>query len=237
MPNPVTGLAVGGSSILGAGIQSNSANKAARQQSAAAQMGIDEQRRQFDAIQELLRPYVRAGAPAVAGQQDLLGLSGQEAQQRAIQGIQQGPQFAALMQQGENAMLQNASATGGLRGGNLQGALAQFRPQLLGSLIDQQYSRLGGLAAAGQNAAANQGVAWQNMANQVSSLYGQQGAAQAGATMARGQAFANVLGLPAQFAGFMGGGGFGGGGAGQLPQGGLFGGMSPQIQPASAFGL
>lgn len=97
MPNPVTGLAVGGSSILGAGIQSNSANKAARQQSAAAQMGIDEQRRQFDAIQELLRPYVRAGAPAVAGQQDLLGLSGQEAQQRAIQGIQQGPQFAALM--------------------------------------------------------------------------------------------------------------------------------------------
>ncbi|WP_449405980.1 hypothetical protein [Massilia phosphatilytica] len=36
------------------------------------------------------------------------------------------PRFQALQQQGNDAILANASATGGLRGGNVQGALGQF---------------------------------------------------------------------------------------------------------------
>ena len=60
--------------------------------------------------------------------------------------------------QGENAMLQNAAATGGLRGGNLQGALAKFRPQVLSQLINQRMAQLGGLAGMGQQAATTLGT-------------------------------------------------------------------------------
>jgi len=168
------------------------AQSAADSQSESAQLGIEEQRRQFDAIQKLLSPYVNAGQPALTGQQDLLGLNGQQAQQGAINGIQNSAQFGALAQQGENAILQNASATGGLRGGNTQGALAQFRPQLLNQLIDQQYGRLGGLAQMGQASAAGVGAAGQQTGNQITDLLAQQGAAQAGGQLAQGRAFGQM---------------------------------------------
>ncbi len=57
--------------------------------------------------------------------------TGMEAQQGAISGLEGSPIFQALARQGEDAILQNASATGGLRGGNVQGALGQFRPAAL----------------------------------------------------------------------------------------------------------
>ncbi len=168
------------------------AQSAADTQSESAQLGIEEQRRQFDAIQKLLAPYVNAGQPALTGQQDLLGLNGQQAQQGAIDSIQNSAQFGAMAQQGENAILQSASATGGLRGGNTQSALAQFRPQLLNQLIDQQYGRLGGLAQMGQASAAGVGAAGQQTGNQITDLLAQQGAAQAGGQLAQGRAFGQM---------------------------------------------
>jgi len=172
--------------------QSDAASTAANAQGQASAASITESRRQFNAIQELLKPYTSAGTSALTGQQDLLGLSGAEAQQKAISGIASGPQMAALTQQGENAILQNASATGNLRGGNTQAALAQFRPQLLAQLIESQYSKLGGLVSIGQNAAAGTGNAGQDSSNQIINALQQQGAASAGAALASGQATANM---------------------------------------------
>lgn len=96
--------------------------------------------------------------------------------------------------QGENAILQNASATGGLRGGNVQGALAQFRPQLLSSLIQRQFQNLGGLTSIGQNAAAGTGSAGLQTGTNISNLFQQQGAAEAGGALANGRAQANAFG-------------------------------------------
>lgn len=223
MPNPLMALAVGGTQVASGALQYNAAKKASGAQVAGAQMGVAEQQRQFDALQELLKPYVQAGGPALQGQQNLIGLGAPGAQQTAIEQIAQGPQFGAMVQQGENAMLQNASATGGLRGGNLQGALSQFRPQLLSELINQQYNRLGGLATMGQNAAAGQGTAGMNYANQYAQGMGDIGAAQAGGTMGRATAIGNVLNTIPQMAGMYAGGGFGGGG---VPSGGFGGGYS-----------
>lgn len=185
-------VAVAGATVVGGYMASSSASdaasSAAQAQGQASDKSIAESQRQFNAIQELLKPYNTAGTSALAGQSDLLGLNGQGAQTSAINGIANGPQMQALTGQGENALRQNASATGGLRGGNLQGALAQFRPQLLSQLIQQQYGNLSGLTSVGQNAAAGVGNAGQNSSNQIIGALQQQGAAQAGSALAQGQA-------------------------------------------------
>lgn len=195
-----------GSALGGAFEGEKSAGQASQAQQQAAQGGIDEQRRQFDAVQKLLQPYVQAGQSSLTGQQDLLGLGTPGAQQQAIQSLQGSPQFQALQQQGENAILQNASATGGLRGGNVQAALAQFRPALLSGLIDQQYSRLGGLTALGQNAAVGVGNTGMQTGANVANLLGQQGAARAGGILGQ-QGLSN--GITQAFGAVQGAGGFG----------------------------
>lgn len=185
---------VGGSLLggyFGGEAQKDAADTASGAQLQAAQMGVEEQRRQFDAIQELLKPYTDAGAGALIGYQDLLGSNGADNQQLAINSITAGPEFEAMLQQGENAILQNASATGGLRGGNTQMALSQFRPQVLSQLIDQKFQRLGSLTSMGQNAAAMTGNAGMQTGQNVSNLMQQSGAAIAGNALATGQATAN----------------------------------------------
>jgi hypothetical protein len=227
MPNPV--VAIAGSSVLGSITQSRAASKAAGAQTQAAEMGIEEQRRQFDEMQKLLAPYVQAGQPALAGMQNLIGLGGAEAQQQAISGIEQSPLFQALTRQGEEAILQRASATGGLRGGNVQAALAQFRPQMLQQALEQQYSRLGGLTSLGQQSAARVGTAGMETGVNVGNLLQQQGAARAGGALGRGAAFGQFAQMPGQLAGYQLAtgqnvfgnlfGGSGGGYAGGLPRG------------------
>lgn len=188
--------AVVGSSLIGGYLssqaQSEAAGTAAQAQIQAAQLGIGEQQRQFDITQKLLAPYIQGGTGALGAQQALLGLGGTDAQQQAIAALQASPEFQALTQQGENAILQNAAATGGLRGGNTQAALAQFRPQVLSQLINQQYSRLGGLSSLGQASAAGQAALGQQTGTSIAELLGQQGSAQAGSTLAQGQAQANM---------------------------------------------
>lgn len=191
------GSVVGG--ITGASQQADAASEAANLQAAQAQIAIDEQRRQFDAITELMAPYVSAGTQALQAQQDLLGLGGAEQQTAALEALQESPQFQALTQQGEEALLANASATGGLRGGNIQGALAQFRPQILSQLINQQVGQLGGLSGLGQASAARQAAAGQQSASNVGNLLTQQGQALAGGALAQGnvtrQAFGDALNI------------------------------------------
>ena len=192
MPNPAI-LMIGGS-VGSAVMQSNAARSAAGEQTEAAEKGIEEQRRQFDRIQTLLEPYVSAGGTALSQQMALGGMSGPEAQQAAIAAIEGGQEFETLTRSGEEAILQQASATGGIRGGNVQSSLAQFRPQVLSSLINQQYGRLGGLTTLGQNAAVGTGNAGMQTGANIANLYGQQGAAAAGSALATGSAWGNALG-------------------------------------------
>lgn len=212
-------LSIGGSilgGIMGDDEQSSAVSSASDSQVQAAKLGIDEQKRQFDLIQTLLKPYIDAGSSSINSQKDLLGLNGQQAQQNAINNVQSNPYFTGLVQQGENGILQNASATGGLRGGNTQAALAQFRPQMLNQLIQQQFSNLGGLSSIGQNAAAGVGNAGMQSANSIGNLMQQQGAAQAGAALAQGQLAANQWGGLGNIVGQIGGLVSGGGGLGKL---------------------
>ena len=210
-------IALGASALGGvasAGIQSSAARRAGQQQAAAAAEATAEQRRQFDAMQQLLAPYVQAGTPALEGLLGAAGLKGPGSQQAFIAEQEQSPMFQALARQGEEAILQRASATGGLRGGNVQGALAQFRPALLNSFFNQQYDRLAGITNMGQNAAAGVGSAGLQTGSNIGNLLMQSGAAQAGATLAGGQAWGNfansAFNTLGTLAGFGLSGGFGG---------------------------
>lgn len=228
------GDVVGG--ITGAKQAGEAAERAGQVQAQAAEAGIEEQRRQFDKLVELMSTYVAVGQPGIEGlrpfqeagarafeqQQALTGLLGPEAQQEAVNQLAASPEFRGLVQQGEESILQRASATGGLRGGNVQAALAQFRPQMLQQQIETQLGRLGGLAGTGltvserlasigQAAAAGQAAAGMGSAGAIGDLLGQAGAARAGGIIGKGsvvgQTFGDILsiagaGIGAKKAGF-----------------------------------
>lgn len=198
------GDTIGG--ITGAKQAGQAGERAGQLQAASAEKGIAEQRRQFDALVELMAPYVTAGQGALGQQQAIIGMQGPEAQRAATAGFEQSPLFQSMTQQGENAILQNASATGGLRGGNVQAALAQFRPQALNALIEQQYGRLGNLSTLGQASAAGQGAQGMASASNIGNLFANQGAALAGGQMAKGgvarQTFGDVLNIGKTIAAF-----------------------------------
>lgn len=125
----------------------------------------------------LLQPWAQMGTKAGAAQADLVGLGGVDAQQAAIDRLKGGAEFGSLKKVGEDAILQNASATGGLRGGNTQAALAQYDQGLLSKLINEQYTRLGGISANGINAVNGQVAANTDM-----------GAAEAGGILGQAKA-------------------------------------------------
>ncbi len=201
MPDPVTALVVGGSQLVGSVMQAGAAEDAANIQAGAAGEGISEQRRQFDSLQALLKPYTEAGLPALEQQQAFLGLQGPEAERAAIERISGGERFQEITRQGEEAILSRASATGGLRGGNVQQALAQFRPQVLNQLIEEQYGRLGGMTQLGQRSAAGVGAAGMETGTNIANLLSQQGSALAGGELGQAKAYGQVLNMPAQFLG------------------------------------
>lgn len=212
---------VGGATLIGGALGSSSASKAAGDQNSAAQAQLAQQNAQFQQIQQLLSPYVSAGTGALGQQGDLLGLNGTDKQGAAYGAIQNSPGFQAMLKQGTNSILQNASATGGLRGGNTENALAQFSPNLLAQTIQQQFQNLGGLTSVGQNAAAGVGNAGMQTGNNITQILGQQGQINAGNALAQGRAGAGIINGIGQIGGaFAGYNGFGGsGGWGTNPYG------------------
>ena len=203
MPDIISGV-VGGSSLLGGLF----GDKASDRQSDAAGRGIDTQMAQFQEIRKLLMPFIEQGQFGMEGRQDILGQL-QNWGDTGLQRVRQNPLTQGLLRSAEEAVLANASATGGLRGGNVQSALARTRTGLLSNLENQQYGRTAGLYDAynnivgqGQGAASALAGFGANNANQIAALMEQQGAAQAGGDLAWGNAFSGGLaGLGGLFAG------------------------------------
>lgn len=194
------GAAVVGGSVLGGVIQGEAAKDASQAQVQSSEAAVEEQRRQFDIARGILQPYVDVGTPAVQEQQNILGLSGPEAQTSAYQAMLNSPEYQALAEAGEQGILQGASATGGLRGGNTQAALAEFRPQLLNQLIQQRFNNLGALTATGQASAAGQATGAQTLGTNVADLYTRRGDDIAESRLARGQAYSNIASAPSNIA-------------------------------------
>lgn len=82
--------------------------------------------------------------------------------------------------------MQNASATGGLRGGNTQASLANFRADAFAQQLQEQMARLAGLTGIGMGATDSVSAFGANKANNVTDLFGRIGGAQASGLLQRG---------------------------------------------------
>ena len=184
------------------------AKEASKAQQYATEQGMAEQKRQFDLMQQLMNPYVQAGQQGLSGQQDLLGLNGFDKQQGAIGNIENSPFFKSQYQQAENALLQNAAATGGLRGGNFQEALADNRSNMLFNNVNQQLQNLSGVASNGQSAAAGLGGNAMTFGNNMAQGYQDIGQAQGSYQLAKGQIYTGLYNNALKGAAAAMGGGF-----------------------------
>ena len=189
----------------------------------------------------------KPGSAAVTAFETLLGTGagGADAQAAAIEQLRASPFYQSLYRTGEEAVLQNASATGGIRGGNTERGLADFGADTLAKTIDRQLASLGGLGEMGLGAVGELGRFGAAKAGAVSDLLTQQGQAKAGDILARGGLSAgiwqNIGGLADSAASIIGGGmggGFGsalsqlGGGGAVSGPGSWFAGSQSQVAPS-----
>ena len=158
-----------------------------------------------------LNPYAQTGQAALGQEAALSGAMGGAAQQQAINQFMESPGQKFLREQGEKAVLRNAAATGGLRGGSTMAALQERGIGLAAQNQQQQLENMRSLASRGQEASTNQagfqqqagttgaGISAQ-LAGQQGQLYGQQAGIQgqlggqlAGLANQSGQFGANIL--------------------------------------------
>ena len=156
--------------ITGVDAAQDAAKDAARLQANAANQGIAEQRRQFDITQQNLQPFQEAGVSALQQQQALLGLSGADAQQQAYSQFTESPGQRFLRERQEKALLRNASAIGGLGGGNVRTALQEQAAGIAQQDFQNQFGRLGQLAGQGQSAVTNIGQFGAQTAGNIANL-------------------------------------------------------------------
>lgn len=173
-------------SLIGGGKAKKASKKAEAAQLEYLNKALAEQTRQFDLTRSDYAPYLATGLSGLGDLGDLIGVNGTDAQQAGLLSIQNSPALASIIRNGEDAILQNASATGGLRGGNIQRGLADFRSDAFADQLNQQISRLAGLAGLGQGATDSVSAFGANKADNVSSLFGAMGSAKANQILARG---------------------------------------------------
>lgn len=139
-------------SLFGGGAAKKASKRAEAIQAEYLNKAIAEQRRQFDLTRADYAPYLQTGLAGLGGLGDLIGVNGADAQQAGLLSIENSPELAAIIRHGTEGVLQNASATGGVRGGNTINALADFRGDAFASQLQSKIAQLAGLAGLGQGA-------------------------------------------------------------------------------------
>lgn len=187
-------VAVAGATLIGGVISSNAAGRSAAAGERSAEGGIAEQRRQFDITQESLRPSIEAGDLARQQQLALLGLSGSEAQQAALSGLGDSPGQQFIRKRQERALVRNAAATGGLKGGNVLTALQEQAAGFASQDIQNQFGRLGQVAGQGQSAATATGQFGAQAAGNIQQGMLQSGQARQSGILNQNQALQQTIG-------------------------------------------
>lgn len=141
--------------IFGGGAQKKASQKAMQAQTDALNRATDIGNQQFQQTRQDYMPYTVAGTQAIGHYGDLVGNNGADAQGLAVQGLKADPFFQQNLTDANTNLLQTASATGGVRGGNTAGAVGQLSPQLLQAYYQNALQGYGGLAQMGLGATGN----------------------------------------------------------------------------------
>ena len=104
-----------------------------------------------------LNPFATAGTSALQQQQALLGMGGQSEQDAAFAAFNDSPGQKFIRERAQKSLLRNSAAIGGLGGGNVRSALVEQGAGFAAQDFNNQFTRLGDLRTAGQNAATNIG--------------------------------------------------------------------------------
>lgn len=208
MPVATTTAILAGTALVGAGASVYSANKAADAQKKAAGQGVAAQQEQYQQTRADLAPYRDQGTQSTNLMSDLYGFNGPEAQARARESFQSDPGYQFQRSEGLRAVEGSAAARGSALSGGTMKALQSYGTGLADQSYGNWYQRLANMQGIGQNAAAQTGNAGSNAANNISNLYGQAGAAQAGGYLAAGNAITGSLSDAAKAYGYYKGGGF-----------------------------
>jgi hypothetical protein len=148
---------------------------AAQLQAEAADLAREQQQAQFETTQEQFKPFQQAGVRALDQQQLLLGLRGVPEQEQALREFRVSPGQAFLRQRGEQALLRQSAAIGGLGGGQVRSELQQQGIGFAQQDLQNQLARLGSIAGQGQAATSNVAGFGAQAAGQMGQL-GMQGA-------------------------------------------------------------
>lgn len=177
------------SPIAGTIIGARDNKKAINKANAATQLGITNAtgalNDQLATTTANYQPYLTAGTGALGQESNLLGLNGNEQQGSAISALQASPLFQTIFNTGRDSILAAGSATGGLRGGNVNDALYKNGQQTLAQVIQQQLQNLGGLSSQGLNATGQLGNFGAQNAGQIAGLDTSSGSANAGAILGK----------------------------------------------------
>lgn len=208
-------IAVGGS-LLGASMQSDAAENAANLQAQSSQAAIDEQRRQFDTIQQNQAPWLAGGKVALRSLLSGMGLdpgdgstpNGNFIKRFSLADFWNDPVTQAGYQSGldlgQKALYNASPLTTGRDSGAALKELVKFGTDYTGQragdsynrfVNDQgnQYNRTAGLAGMGQTATNQVNNAGMQTGMNISNLISGQGNAAAASQLAQGNAWGNGL--------------------------------------------
>lgn len=176
---------------LGKDAAADATASAGRAQAAAYGRGIDEQRRQFDAVQALLAPLVGAGRDALPGLTEGSTVEGFDARIAQILG---SDTFKALIGDRTKAVQNQLANAGLMRSGAGVEAAARIPTDLALAIEQALYGRTDNLAKFGQASATGQAAIGGDISGRISQLMGQQGEAIAGGIIGGQQARAAITG-------------------------------------------
>lgn len=193
-----------GGAVLGSGMKAIGANKAGKTAAAGFAQGGQQAEEAlnmgFNDAMKYLSPYAQFGEQTLPYLQQYL-----TQQPASYDDFFKSQQYTDLSRQAEEAALRNASATGGLRGGASQVALASIAPQLAmqwqqneQNQRQQQFGNLFNMAQFGAGFGQNLAQAGMNRGNQLADYRYNAATGAAGARAQGHQGMFNALGQMGQ---------------------------------------
>lgn len=192
--------AIAGAAVIGGAASAYAGSKAASAQTKGAQAAaaasqasteaqIAESRRQYDQTRADYAPYRETGYKALDTLAGLYGVGGTKIDPTAA--LEATPGYQFQKEQGLSTLDRANSANGALASGGATKSAIRYASGLAASNYDSYANRIAALAGVGQSATGSTAAAGQAASSQITSAYGTNGANQAQAATAAGNASAS----------------------------------------------